>query len=89
MPSPSFAMRTAQLFRNLEVDMSVQQGMNQQSPAVQHLISKAMGKVRTKVRRKATAAVRKATGTRKKAKRKIAFGSPAWQKKYKVGKYAK
>jgi len=41
---------------------------------------------RTKAKRKTT---RKATKRRATKGRKMKFGSPAWQKKYKVGKYRK
>jgi hypothetical protein len=67
--------------------MAIQQGMSQQSPAMQHLVRSAFGlnkRKGTKRRRKA----KRATTTRKrKSSRKLKFGSPAWQKKYKVGKY--
>jgi hypothetical protein len=73
--------------------MTIQQGWNQQTPAVQHLLSKALGGVRRAVKRRVSAKVRSASGgTRKKRTRggrKLKFGSPAWQRKYKVGKFAK
>jgi hypothetical protein len=71
--------------------MAIQQGMNQQTPAVMHLIGRAVGSVRSAVKRRVKRAVKKVAGggTRRKASRKLKFGSPAWQKKYKVGKFRK
>lgn len=73
--------------------MAVQQGMNQQTPAVQHLLSKAMGGIRRAVKRRVSAKVKSASGGTRKRRtsggKKLKFGSPAWQKKYKVGKFAK
>lgn len=42
---------------------------------------------RSKKRAKVRARSRRSSG--KKSGRKMKFGSPAWQKKYRVGKYAK
>lgn len=70
--------------------MAIQQGMNQQTPAVMHLIGKAVGSVRSSVKRRVRRAVKRvATGGTRKKSRKLKFGSPAWQKKYKVGKFRK
>jgi hypothetical protein len=69
--------------------MPVQQGMNQQTPAVMNTLRNAFSKGTRAVRKvkRAVSAVKrvakKATGS------KLKFGSPAWQKKYKVGKFAK
>jgi hypothetical protein len=71
------------------VKLAIQQGMNQQTPAIQHMIGSAVRSVRRGVKRTVKRAVKRIAGTSRKAARKLKFGSPAWQKKYKVGKFAK
>lgn len=67
------------------------QGFNQMTPASQRALfprGKGNGNGGKRRRRKAA---KKASAPRRKASsgRKMKFGSPAWQKKYKVGKFAK
>jgi hypothetical protein len=50
---------------------------------------KSGGSRRVRRKKKAKAAKRRAGSKRKSSGRKMKFGSPAWQKKYKVGKYRK
>jgi len=74
--------------------MAIQQGMNQMSPAQQHMIGKAVGSVRSGVKRRVKRSAKRVASSsgsrkRKSSGRKLKFGSPAWQKKYKVGKYKK
>lgn len=72
--------------------MAIQQGMNQQTAAVQSTIRSAMGSVRRAVKRRVVSTVKRAASSvsRKVSRKgKIKFGSPAWQKKYKIGKYRK
>jgi hypothetical protein len=63
----------------------IQQGMNQQTPAVQNTIRSAFGRMAGTMRRR-TRTKKKATAKRRIAKksgsRKLKFGSPAWRKKY-------
>jgi len=62
-----------------------QQGMNQQTPAVQNTLRTLGGSIRRGVRRAARSAVksaRKAVKRRLKRGAKLKFGSPAWRKKY-------
>lgn len=71
--------------------MAIQQGMSSQTAAAQNTIRTILGgakravkrAVKRKVKRTAKRAVKRASGG------KLKFGSPAWQKKYKVGKFAK
>jgi hypothetical protein len=67
--------------------MPIQQGMNQQTPTAQRIIATVLG---SRVRRAARRVKRtsKTSGSRKRRSsgRKIKFGSPAWRKKYKLGK---
>ncbi len=70
--------------------MPIQQGMNQQTPAAQNVIRSVLGKGVRAVKRAAKSAVKRTVKrAAKRAAGKIKFGSPAWQKKYKIGKYAK
>lgn len=66
--------------------MAIQQGMNQQTPAVQHLLSRAIGGVKRAVKRRVSAKLKSASGgTRKRRTRggkKLKFGSAAYRKKY-------
>jgi hypothetical protein len=60
-----------------------QQGMNQQTPAVQNTLRTLGGTIRRGVRRaakRAASSVKRAV--KKRARRKLKFGSPAWRKKY-------
>lgn len=71
-----------------------QQGMSQQTPAVINTLRKAAGTARRVVRaakrvRSAVSGGRKSSRKRRGATSKLKFGSPAWQRKYKVGKFAK
>lgn len=67
---------------------------NAMTPASRAALSTRTGVSRPARRRKprkAAKAVRRASGRRgtRKSGRKMKFGSPAWQKKYKVGRFAK
>jgi hypothetical protein len=68
------------------------QGFSQMTPASKAALGARRGSTkRKKTRRKASKVARRARATTRRAKgsRKMKFGSPAWQKKYKVGKYRK
>jgi len=69
-------------------------GFAQMTPASRLSLGQRGTRGTSKRRRKKGKKTRKASSTRrrkstKKRKSKMKFGSPAWQKKYKVGKYAK
>lgn len=71
-----------------------QQGMSQQTPAVLNTLRKAVGTVRRVARtakrvRSAVSGGGKSSRKRSGKRSKLKFGSPAWQKKYRVGKFAK
>lgn len=71
--------------------MAIQQGMNQQTPAAQNTIRNILGGAKRAVKRGVKRAVKRAVKrtVKRASKGKLKFGSPAWQKKYKVGKFAK
>jgi len=67
--------------------MAIQQGMSSQTPAVRHMVNKAMGKTRAAggTRKRRSSGKKKAAGAKgatTKRKSKLKFGSPAWRKKY-------
>jgi hypothetical protein len=65
--------------------MPIQQGMNQQTPAVINTIRQGMSRVRAGSGKRKSKKKRAASGSSRKAKtkaRKLKFGSPAWRKKY-------
>jgi hypothetical protein len=72
--------------------MPIQQGMSSQSPAIQQKIANIVGlRSRRSPRRSNGKRRAKSNGKRRVSAssngRKLKFGSPAWQKKYRVGKY--
>jgi hypothetical protein len=75
--------------------MPIQQGMGQHTPAVLNTIMRggssrpAAARRRRSSTRKRAASSGSRKASRKSSGRKMKFGSPAWQKKYKVGKYRK
>jgi len=68
--------------------MPIQQGMNQQTPAVINTIRQGMSSLRSGARRRRkSSAKRSAAGSSTRRKKRLPkFGSPAWRKKYKLGK---
>lgn len=68
-------------------------GFNQMTPSSRRALSTSSGpapRARRRKRTRASAPKRKRASTRaRKGGRKMKFGSPAWQKKYKVGRFAK
>jgi hypothetical protein len=71
--------------------MPIQQGMNQHTAAVINTIVRGGRKLRSagKRRRKSTKKSAGGSVSRKSSGRKIKFGSPAWRKKYKLGRKKK
>jgi len=72
--------------------MPIQQGMSSQSPAIQQKIATIVGMRSPGSRRRSGAKRRARSNGKPRARasssgRKLKFGSPAWQKKYRVGKY--
>jgi hypothetical protein len=66
-------------------------GFSQMMPASRHALTKgsrSSGGRRRRTKKKKAKATRRASG-KKRSGGKMKFGSPAWQKKYKVGKFAK
>lgn len=65
-------------------------GFNQMTPASQRALfpSRGGGNGGTR-RRRAKKSPKRAAKARRGTGRKMKFGSPAWQKKYKVGRFAK
>jgi hypothetical protein len=71
-------------------------GFSQMTPASKARLSQfrgSRGPTRRRKKRKATTSRKRKSTRRKSVKRttgqRMKFGSPAWQKKYKVGKYKK
>lgn len=63
-------------------------GFSQMTPASRVALGqRSRGPARRRKRRKAKTARRAKRARRTKRTRKMKFGSPAWQKKYKVGRY--
>lgn len=71
--------------------MAIQQGWSQQTPAVQSFLRGAMGTMKRAAKRTVKRAAKRAAkrAVKRASGGKLKFGSPAWQKKYKVGKFAK
>lgn len=68
-------------------------GFNQMTPASRAALGRVGGTPYKKNRRrksvKAASGRRRAKARKRNGSRKLKFGSPAWQKKYKVGRYRK
>jgi len=66
-------------------------GYSQMTPASRARLSQIPGRSRsTRRKRKKKTSARRSSSKRKGARKsRMKFGSPAWQKKYKVGKYRK
>ena len=67
-------------------------GLSQMTPASRAALSPGGTTTRSSGRRRRKSAKktrRASSGKKRSGGRKLKFGSPAWQKKYRVGKYAK
>lgn len=66
-------------------------GFNQMTPASRLALTggRTMNSTRRRRRKATKKKARSASGSRRGKTRKLKFGSPAWQKKYRVGRFAK